>query len=360
MTKQILVAYATGAGTTADVAAAIAEEIGKEGTPVDVSNVVDVEDLSEYSAVVVGSSIRLGRWLPEAIEFIEDFQDTLALKPVALFTTCLTMVTDSADSRQTVLAYMEPLLHLAPGMLPVGIGLFAGALAPEMRLIIPGNHGPHGDFRNWPAIRAWAASIRPRLLAAEVRTHADYDLHEAVLSYTDLSSADLHNIDLQQADLEEADLSRSDLSDATLDQANLANADLRRANLRDSHLFWSNLHGSDLRGAVLVGANLMGADLTEADLSGADLHNAVLNGAILRHAKLRACNLADSDLIWADLSSADLREAKLAGARLGWANLADAKLADADLAGAHYNAYTRWPTDFSPDEAGCIRSGDIV
>lgn len=369
MTKHILVAYATGAGTTTEVATAIARELeGDEAAatgapvevvPVDVRNVNDVESVRDYSAVVLGSSIRLGRWLPEAVAFLEDFADELTGKPVALFTTCLTMVNDTAESRRIALAYMEPLLRLAPDILPVGIGLFAGALAPETRMIIPGEHGPHGDFRNWPAIRAWAKSIRPRMLNVEVRTQSDDDLQDAILSYTDLSHADLHNMDLQGAELDHSALHHADLSDAMLDQANLADSDLRRANLEESRLYWSNLQDSDMRGAVLVGANLMGADLTNANLSGADLHDAIMNGAIMRMALLHRVNLAGCDLIWADLSKATLSEATLTGARLGWANLSDADLTGADLAGAYYNAYTRWPDDFDPEAAGCIKVNDL-
>ena len=86
MSKRILVAYATGAGSTAGVAEAIADEI--RGTvpateqsmrpdatppeiPVDVRDVSSVDDLRPYSAVVIGSSIRLGRWLPEAVAFLQ-------------------------------------------------------------------------------------------------------------------------------------------------------------------------------------------------------------------------------------------------------------------------------------------------
>lgn len=375
MSKRVLVAYATGAGSTVGVAEAIAEVIrgvtpstdtslrpdaSIPDVPVDVREVSTVDDLRPYSAVVLGSSIRLGRWLPEAVTFLQTHQTELTALPVALFTTCLTMVNDTDASRRTALAYMEPLLHIAPNILPVGIGLFAGALDPNMRLIMPTDMGPYGDHRDWDAIHQWAREIRPRLLVGDDGRPVHRDFSDAVLSFTDLTGNDLHNLNLRGADLEQAVLRRTNLSGADLGEANLTDADLRRANLEETHLYWSNLRESDLRGSVMVGANLMGADLEGADLSGADLTFAVLNGANLCNAVLHGTTLVDADLNWANFSGADLDGANLSGARLGWADLSDVSLATVDLTRAYYNNHTQWPDDFDPEAAGCVRLGDVA
>ena len=72
MTKQLLVAYATGAGSTAEVADAIGEVLGAEDVPVDVTHVRQVEDLEPYTAVVVGSSVREAgrrpRWCAASVD----------------------------------------------------------------------------------------------------------------------------------------------------------------------------------------------------------------------------------------------------------------------------------------------------
>ncbi|MCB0132353.1 MAG: pentapeptide repeat-containing protein [Caldilineaceae bacterium] len=363
MTKQILVAYASGSGSTREVAEAIATVLrgaDAAAVPVDVRPVSELASVAGYSAVVIGSSIRLGRWLPEAIAFLNEFGDALAGLPVALFTTCLTMIDDTHDSRRTVLAYMEPLLRIAPRLLPVGIGLFAGSLNPERRLVMAPGIGPQGDYRNWPAIQQWAGEIRPRLVAADLHTHhVPSDLSNVVLSYTDLARIDLHEVDLTNAALDHANLRRSNLSDATLNEANLAESDLCGANLHAAQMFWADLQGSDLRGADLAEANLIGADLQEANLSGCDLQNAVANGAQLRGAVLRGVNLANADLNWADLTDADLTAADLSSAHVGWANLTGATLTDATLTGVYYNDATRWPAGFEPDAAGCRRLGEV-
>ena len=54
---------------------------------------------------------------------------------------------------------------------PVDVGLFAGTmdyskLSFVLRLVIKAMKVPEGDFRNWDAIRDWAANVRPMLLGA--------------------------------------------------------------------------------------------------------------------------------------------------------------------------------------------------
>ena len=180
------------------MADAIGDVIRGEDVTVDIRPAGPVEDIGNYSAVVVGSSIRAGRWLPDAVDFLADFQEALARLPVAFFTTCLTMVDDTDANRGTGAG-----LHRArawrgvPAVKPVGIGLFAGSLDPtRRRLILPPGAGPHGDYRNWEAIRAWATAIRPALLAGDVHRLPDVtDLSNTVLAYTDLSQSDLSQVD---------------------------------------------------------------------------------------------------------------------------------------------------------------------
>jgi uncharacterized protein YjbI with pentapeptide repeats len=101
----------------------------------------------------------------------------------------------------------------------------------------------------------------------------------------------------------------------------------------------------------LKGANLAGAELAGFDLIGLDLRESDLRGAILEEA----------DLSWADLVGASLDGASLAGAHLFEANLCGAsllktRLALADLRGAKFNEATNWPTNFSPEAAGAVRT----
>ena len=147
MSNKILIAYCSVTGSTGEVAKAIGEVLRAAEAVVQVLPVNEVSDLSGYDAVVVGSSIRAGKWLPEAFDFLDRYQAALSDIPVAYFTTCLTMVRDTEDSRRTVLGYMEPVLQRAPAVQPVGLGLFAGSLDPT-RPQAMSIAGPQGDYRN--------------------------------------------------------------------------------------------------------------------------------------------------------------------------------------------------------------------
>jgi menaquinone-dependent protoporphyrinogen oxidase len=335
MYSQVLVAYASGSGSTREVAQAVAAEIEKEGLTAVMHHVSEVDNTAPSSALVIGSSIRIGRWLPEAIACLERIKAEVGDKPVAYFTTCLTMVDDTKENRQTVLDYMEPLLvKIAPEIEPIGLGLFAGSLDPGRQAIMVGN-GPQGDYRNWEAIRAWAQEIGQRF-AQHVSTN-EFVLEDAVLSYTDLSFSDLAHVNLQGAELHSSQLTE--------------------ANMEASHLEWADLSNSQMQGANLFRANLIGSIMTASNLEKANLEEATLNGAILHNANLCEANLAKADLNWVDFSQADLRHANLQGARLGWAKLTDANLDDTNLTEARYNEHTVWPEGFSPEEAGCVNEG---
>jgi menaquinone-dependent protoporphyrinogen oxidase len=168
MSDKVLVAYASRCGSTGEVAEAIGQVLGNGGAAVDVRLVKEVTDVSPYRAVIVGSAIRAGNWLPEAVKFVETHREALSRMPVAYFAVCLTLKEDTEDNRRTVAAHLDPIRETVQ---PVDVGLFAGALDPSkmsfiLRLIMKTAKSPEGDFRDWEAIRTWAANVRPALLGA--------------------------------------------------------------------------------------------------------------------------------------------------------------------------------------------------
>jgi len=168
MKKKLLIAYGSRCGSTGGVAEAIGQVLSMAGASVDVRLVKDVNDLSLYHAVIVGSAIRMGKWLPEAVEFVKNHQDTLRQLPVAYFAVCLAMKDDTVENRGKALAYLDPVHKQFPQVKPADIGLFAGAvdykkLSFAYSLILKVKGAPEGDFRNWEAIRTWAAGVRPAL-----------------------------------------------------------------------------------------------------------------------------------------------------------------------------------------------------
>jgi len=166
MKDKILVAYASKCGSTGQVAKAIGQTLANTGATVDVRPVKDVGDLSAYGAVVLGSAIRQGKWLPEAVKFVEAHQQVLSRVPIAYFTVCMTLSKDTEENRRTVAAYLVPVHQI---LKPVEEGFFAGKMDygqlgfVERLMIERVMQVPQGDFRNWTAIQTWAQTLPARL-----------------------------------------------------------------------------------------------------------------------------------------------------------------------------------------------------
>jgi menaquinone-dependent protoporphyrinogen oxidase len=111
--------------------------------------------------VVIGSAIYMGKWMPEAIDFVEKNRNILHQVPVAYFLVCITLSKQTEENRTKVLSYMDPILKAVPEVKPIGIGTFAGALDYNNlswlnKTILKSKGSQEGDFRDWNAIRAWA------------------------------------------------------------------------------------------------------------------------------------------------------------------------------------------------------------
>ncbi|MBI4786501.1 MAG: flavodoxin domain-containing protein [Chloroflexi bacterium] len=172
MSDKILVCYASQAGSTRGVAEAIGKTLNEGGAQVDVRPMQEVQDLAAYRAVVAGSAVHGGEWLPEAIHFMRTHRATLTQKPFAAFLVCMTLSMRNADKyREHVATWLEPVRALVR---PVSEGLFAGALdirtipsfgdRLKFRLSVVFGFWKEGDHRDWNAIRAWANTARPLLL----------------------------------------------------------------------------------------------------------------------------------------------------------------------------------------------------
>jgi menaquinone-dependent protoporphyrinogen oxidase len=164
MTKKILVAYGSVSGSTAEVAQAIAEEMGQAGTQVDVSPVEEVKDISGYDAVVVGTAVRMFHILPKTRRFLRRHRKGLKNVPVAYFLVCLTMGEETPENIQKATDYAKPMIKTKS---PVSLGLFGGCVNHEKMTDIFGKSMkavPEQDHRDWQKIRAWAMEILPKLL----------------------------------------------------------------------------------------------------------------------------------------------------------------------------------------------------
>jgi menaquinone-dependent protoporphyrinogen oxidase len=170
MSNKILVAYASRTGSTAGVAEAIGKTLAEGGAQVDVRPMEKVDDVTPYDAVVAGSAIREGKWLPEAMEFMQTNRAALKQKSFATFTVCMTMSMKNGQYREAVAKWLEPVHALVK---PLSEAYFAGMLdiskVPTLRnrlmfrISVLMGVWKEGDNRDWNAIRAWAKALSVKL-----------------------------------------------------------------------------------------------------------------------------------------------------------------------------------------------------
>jgi len=163
MDNQILVAYATKYGATADIAERIGRELREAGLHADVLPIEGVGDLTPYRAVVLGSAVYIGRWRSEAVKFLKANETVLAEKLVWLFSSGPTGEGDPVELTQGW-RLPGPLQPIADRIAPRDVAVFHGAVdAGQLdfieKWILKNVKAPIGDFRDWEAITAWATQI---------------------------------------------------------------------------------------------------------------------------------------------------------------------------------------------------------
>lgn len=168
MPTHLLLAYASKSGWTAEVAERLGQHLRDQGAEVTVSPVADVTSLAGYGAVILGSGVRVGGWLPAAVAFATRYQEELRQLPTALFTVHMLATDDSPESQAKRLAYSAKVREL---LAPRTEAFFAGGIALGRlslmeRLMTKAVKAAEGDGRDWDAIAAWARDL-PDILSPE-------------------------------------------------------------------------------------------------------------------------------------------------------------------------------------------------
>ena len=165
MSRKVLLAYASRRGSTREVVEEIAASLRAAGTDAVVLPASEVQDVSLYDAVLLGTAIRFDRPLPEAVRFVDRFRLELSKIPTALLVLCLTMIDDTPESREIVSGWVKPLVDLLE---PKTVGLFAGAAERErlglilsllLGVILVVKGFKLGDYRNWEKINKWTDEL---------------------------------------------------------------------------------------------------------------------------------------------------------------------------------------------------------
>lgn len=186
----VLVAYASKHGATQGIAERIAGKLRQMGKNVEVMPTGAIRDVAAYEALVIGSAVYSGSWLPEAAELVRTHSAVLAVRPVWLFSSgpLGAEVAEGVGQEKEegeVLGQIKILgakraIHWP---LPKEVVEFRGTIGPrdhEMffgaldhknlpfaeRIALKAVGGMEGDFRDWDAIDAWAETIARELAPA--------------------------------------------------------------------------------------------------------------------------------------------------------------------------------------------------
>jgi menaquinone-dependent protoporphyrinogen oxidase len=156
MTERVLIAYGSKHGSTAETAEAVAGMLRERGLEVDLSEAARVKALDGYDRVVVAGSLYMGRWHPDAREFVKRFADELDAMPVAFFAMGpkSSEPDDLADARKQ----LDMNLRKLPDVGAEPIAVFGGVIDP-VKLHFPFSRLPATDARDWEAIAAFAETV---------------------------------------------------------------------------------------------------------------------------------------------------------------------------------------------------------
>ncbi|HLG12006.1 MAG TPA: flavodoxin domain-containing protein [Dehalococcoidia bacterium] len=154
---KILVGYASKYGATDGIAEQIACVLNGAGLDATLSS-LDGAKAEGYDAFVIGSGVYAGSWLKSARQFVETNRETLASRPVWLFSSGPVGDPPKPEGEpQGVLA-----IHQAVKAREHRV--FAGKLEKRRlnlveKALTSALKAPDGDFRDWDSIRAWADEI---------------------------------------------------------------------------------------------------------------------------------------------------------------------------------------------------------
>ena len=155
----ILIAYASKHGATREIAEWIAQRLQKSGKQAEVKPAGQVADLGKPEAVIVGSSLYNGGWLPEATTFVRKNAAALSQIPTWLFSVG-PLASDVKDDEEQPVELAEFRDKIGPKHHAVFHGtLDHSKLDRSERMTMKAAGAPEGDFRDWNAIGAWVDTL---------------------------------------------------------------------------------------------------------------------------------------------------------------------------------------------------------
>jgi menaquinone-dependent protoporphyrinogen oxidase len=165
----VLVAYASALGSTRDIAQHMAERMADALDGIVCRSVEEVDSVSGYEAVVVGSAVHNQAWLPPALEFLTRHGPELAGRPVWAFSVGMSDGLPKLFRGRGAELQKQRLEQAQFQDVPLrGHAVFSGVyeasqLSAPLRALFRLAGGQFGDLRDWAAIDAWTDQVTAEL-----------------------------------------------------------------------------------------------------------------------------------------------------------------------------------------------------
>lgn len=160
----VLVVTASRLGSTSLIGEWIAARLRTRGIDAVARDAASVTDVAPYSAVILGSGVYAGHWLPDATAFADRYRAALLVRPVWLFSSG--PVGDMATRHET--EELAEVGRLRARLRVHGHRTFAGALdrstlrgadLGRIERFVAERFVPEGDYRDRAAVEDWADEI---------------------------------------------------------------------------------------------------------------------------------------------------------------------------------------------------------
>jgi menaquinone-dependent protoporphyrinogen IX oxidase len=170
---RVLVTAASRHGSTHEIAAALARGLTESAAAAHTDLTAtwlpaeNRPEPSAYDAVVLGSAVYAGSWLPAARDLATAHASALRSRPLWLFSSGPIGDPPFPPAEPDTVAVLRSMLG------PQGHRVFPGRLDESRltfgeRAMVTAMRAPVGDFRDWAAVAAWAAEIAADAAAAPV------------------------------------------------------------------------------------------------------------------------------------------------------------------------------------------------
>lgn len=159
---RVLVCAASKHGATAEIASYIADTLVQEGLETEFLEPTEVRNADRYDALVLGSAVYGGRWLPEMRQLASRLAPVGV--PVWLFSSGPIGEPPRPEEDPVDISNLLHMFDTARHQLFSG-KLDKSALNLPERALVAAFRAPEGDFRNWEEIHDWALDIARSLTA---------------------------------------------------------------------------------------------------------------------------------------------------------------------------------------------------